>query len=355
VLPYMAKNVLIVIGLIVLGVLVFCLCCYKVTNLLYQLFTIDSQDSTEMVSPTEFDKKFNKPLSQNHNHLNQENEKSGGLPPDYREVMTPRCSRHAAAASHNFYSSNSLHDIVKNDTDTGKGTTDQICNSKSECVSRSRSNINHFPSAGELRDTQVGYNTSVERLLPPYPTYTPPQCRLAAGHLQPHRKSNGVLRSSGGYNDNLSVAGSPGPGPGQPSYSYSYTNINCGQDTGGGGGTHSHPLHSHCCTLANQHQLPQHHHLATMRRTPISSSSHASQHSRWCNSSMEYHHQHHPSLPASIDTPHTSQNSNSATSRYQAAAALQPYSRQLSSESLEDREVRAMFHRDTLLARIVRL
>ena len=87
---------------------------------------------------------------------------------------------------------------------------------------------------------------------------------------------------------------------------------------------------------------------------------------------MEYHHQHHPSLPASIDTPHTSQNSNrsniffgkiilrlrnnnfSASSRYQAAAALQPYSRQLSSESLEDREVRAMFHRDTLLARIVR-
>ena len=30
--PHMARNVLIVIGLIVLGVLVFCLCCYKVNH-----------------------------------------------------------------------------------------------------------------------------------------------------------------------------------------------------------------------------------------------------------------------------------------------------------------------------------
>ena len=35
--PHMARNVLIVIGLIVLGVLVFCLCCYKVNQAFHLL------------------------------------------------------------------------------------------------------------------------------------------------------------------------------------------------------------------------------------------------------------------------------------------------------------------------------
>lgn len=41
-------DVWVVIGLLLFGSLLFCLCCYKVTNLLYMLYHID--DSTESLT-----------------------------------------------------------------------------------------------------------------------------------------------------------------------------------------------------------------------------------------------------------------------------------------------------------------
>ena len=69
-------------------------------------------------------------------------------PPDYQDLppLTPRCSRHSAQAQRA---------------------------SKEELA---MVNINNFPSVGDLREPagqlgQFGYS-SVERLLPPYPSYS---------------------------------------------------------------------------------------------------------------------------------------------------------------------------------------
>jgi len=360
----MAKNVLIVVCLIVLGVLVFCLCCYKVTNLLFQLFTIDSQDSTDMVSSFENEKHLDKPmtLQQLHNNKFSHHEK-GGLPPEYRDTpdhvihVTPRCSRHAAAARDrekfvDSYNSSSTHDLISNGKENGH---DRMYHSKEELA---MVNMNHYPSTGELR------YTSVERLLPPYP-----QIRTHS-----HRTSNGAAVGGRGRGRGQGQSGaSDNP---QPSYSYSYTNINCGQDS-----HHSH--HNRCCSNNSSYgyhtSLPQqpHHHIATMRRTPVSSHS---EHSRWCGSAGDFQIQ--PALPPSSQSQLGSNNKTSFRHPYNEAPgdgdsdrvvtgsrdrdhglpretreARDPAytSRQLSRESLEDREVSAMFHRDTLLARIVRL
>ena len=44
-------DVWLVIGLLLFGSLLFCLCCYKVTNLLYMLYHID--DATESLTGNE--------------------------------------------------------------------------------------------------------------------------------------------------------------------------------------------------------------------------------------------------------------------------------------------------------------
>ena len=154
----------------------------------------------------------------------------------------------------------------------------------------------------------------------------------------------------------------------------------------------------HCvniCICSQASQPPQHHHIATMRRTPVSH--HHSEHPRWwhhhltlilnsiyspitispcrwCNSNNvnDFHHQ--QSLPPS-SLEHVNKSSRSVSAaEYQQVMTCPlcryppplhrhpPYTRQSSRESLEgpgrgsveDREVSAMFHRDTLLARIVR-
>lgn len=331
----MAKNVLIVVALIALGVLVFCLCCYKVTNLLYQLFTIDSQDRTEMVSPLDLEKKLEKNIQRAPSDHLQNTDKSG-LPPEYRDVadatpslplhITPRCSRHSAVT----HPTNGL------DSQTGKNHGAFRSNSKEELT---LTTLNHFPSAGELREPDLGF-TSVERLLPPYPSNTP------QSRTHRHRESNGAAR---GQLDNH-----------HPSYSYSYTNIHCARDS-------SNTSRSDCCPAASNHHPPpqQHHHIATMRRTPVQG--HHGEHPRWCNNGSDFHHSHH-------HLPHNSDRSFN-NKRYQCVPPFHPYSRQHSRDSLErdsdrereddrggsairsleDREVSAMFHRDTLLARIVRL
>lgn len=310
------------IGLIVLGVLVFCLCCYKVTNLLYQLFTLDTQDQPDMVSPTHLDKiidkQLDKPPPHNHTHLLQDN--NDKRDPELPLSHTPRCSRHANGG--------------------GDGQPPPVYHSKEELV---MANLNHFPSAGELREPGLGYS-SVERLLPPYPSYTPPQ---SSGRSLHHRNNNGCVVGGRGYPDNP-----------HPHYSYSYTNINSGEAENLSGDTR-HPHHSHCMSskcINQASQPPQHHHIATMRRTPVSH--HHSEHPRWCNSNNvnDFHHQ--QSLPPS-SLEHVNK-----SSRYPPPLHRHPpYTRQSSRESLEgpgrgsveDREVSAMFHRDTLLARIVRL
>jgi len=366
----MAKNVLIVVCLIVLGVLVFCLCCYKVTNLLFQLFTIDSQDSTDMVSPLENEKHMEKPmtLQQLHNTTNKfSHHEKGGLPPEYRDTpdhvihVTPRCSRHAAAAHArdrekfvDSYNSSSTHELISNGKENGH---DRMYHSKEELA---LVNMNHYPSTGELR------YTSVERLLPPYPQIK----------SHSHRTSNGAaVGGLGRGRGRGQPSASDNP---QPSYSYSYTNINCGQDS-----HHSH--HKPCCSNNSSYgyhtSLPQpHHHIATMRRTPVSSHS---EHSRWCGSAGDFHIQ--PALPPSSQSQLGSNNNTSFRHPYNETSgdsdvdlvtrerlvtgsrehgiprehprdsAYTTTNRPLSRESLEDREVSAMFHRDTLLARIVRL
>ena len=124
---------------------------WQVTNLLYQLFTIDSVDHSEMVSPSHLsgqEKKISPPSQ----HLTT-NEKRWDLhilysqlrrgtwrvaswyflfppsgPPDYQALpplpqLTPRCSRHSAQAG-------------------------QAGRSKEELA---MVNINNFPSVGDLR------------------------------------------------------------------------------------------------------------------------------------------------------------------------------------------------------------
>jgi len=284
----MAKNVLIVIGLILFGVLVFCLCCYKVTNLLYQLFTIDSQP--DMGSPT-----ILPPQQQQKHPLPQQPEKSHL--PDYGDsAPTPRCSRHSTSRLIDNYSTSSTHELLKQG---------EAYSSKEELA---MVNLNHFPSAGELRDSSAGY-TSIERLLPPYPCPPAP----------PHRKPNGV--TGGGFDISSSVhARLDNP----HSYSYSFSNISDMQpgkvcqdrlDT-------TQLAHVHCCSSQKgSHRVHQNlptHHIATLRRN---------------NTGVQHGD---PRL---------------CGDRYQASPP-RPFHRQASRESLSDREVSAMFHRDTLLARL---
>jgi len=260
----MARNVLIVIGLILFGVLVFCLCCYKVTNLLYQLFTIDSQD-LDLSSPARTTTlSVKQPPSRT--------EKSA--PPPQYSVTTPRCSRHARLAGEQ-QQYHSKQDIYA---------------SKEEVA---MVNLNHFPSAGELRDP-VGY-TSVERLLPPYPA--PPRTESAISYSY----------------SNLSDVQ-----PGLPQHQHSHCSNwpNCPnrlqQQTGQHGSRSQHQL-------GGDYIPPPVHHLATLRRN---------------NSGLARSH------PA-----HTAEH------RYQAPPPPRPFERG-SRESLSDREVSAVFHRDTLLARL---
>merc|ERR1719471_236442 len=107
-----------------------------------------------MVSPPPFsrqEKKLSPPPPPVPLQLNS-NEKSS--PPD---CLTPRCSRHSGLRS-----------------------------SKEELA---MVNINNFPSVGDLRQSdrlghRASYN-SVERLLPPYPSYS--------NTNQYHRKTNGAV------------------------------------------------------------------------------------------------------------------------------------------------------------------
>jgi len=270
-----------------------------VTNLLYQLFTIDSQP--DMGSPTILPP----PQQQKHplpQQQQQQHSEKSHLPDYGDSVPTPRCSRHSSSRLIDNYSTSSTHELLK------QGET---YSSKEELA---MVNLNHFPSAGELRDSSAGYN-SVERLLPPYPCPPAP----------PHRKSNGV--TGGGFDISSSVhARLDNP----HSYSYSFSNISDMQpgkssqdrlDT-------TQLAHAHCCSSqAGSHRVHQNlptHHIATLRRN--NTAAHHGDH-RLCGE--RYHGE-----------------------RYQAPPPPRPFHRQASRESLSDREVSAMFHRDTLLARL---
>jgi len=230
------------------------------------------------------------------------------LPPDYADqdpsIPTPRCSRHSATRMVDNYSS--THHLLKQETYGSKEELAMV-------------NLNHFPSAGELRDTAVGYN-SVEKLLPPYPC--PPV---------PHRTSNGV---AGGVFENAAPLHARLDNP--HSYSYSYSNISDMQAGPDSRHDSTHLSQAHCCpsVSGNHHVHPSlpTHHIATLRRN--NTAVHGSLHGDHRLCSERYH-----VLPPLTD-------------RYHAPPPPRPFHRVSSRESLEDREVSAMFHRDTLLARL---
>ena len=56
-------DVWLVIGLLLFGSLLFCLCCYKVTNLLYMLYHID--DATESLTGNEIVGVISKTFTEN--------------------------------------------------------------------------------------------------------------------------------------------------------------------------------------------------------------------------------------------------------------------------------------------------
>ena len=44
-------DVYVIVGLLLFGSLLFCLCCYKVSNLLYMLYHIDDTESEDELTP----------------------------------------------------------------------------------------------------------------------------------------------------------------------------------------------------------------------------------------------------------------------------------------------------------------